>query len=187
MRVVSAPPSSTRRASETISLSDIARTVPSGNSTAEWTQAEIRSLRGSARRASMTAIVASANSRTACTVRSAVWRSDPSGLYWPPSYIVTSDHSRHLGHRSRSKPSISAMTRAGSGAASACTTSHSPAPTTASMSSVTMPRTWSSCSFTERGVNFRATSRRLFWWSGSSLLIIDTSPTIRGREPCADE
>ena len=46
---------------------------------------------------------------------------------------------------------------------------------------------WSSCSLTDFGVNRRATSRRLFWCSGSSLLIDDTSPTIFGREPWLDE
>ena len=184
VRVVSAPPSSRRSASCTISSSSRARTVPSGNSTSLWAHTEMRSSRGSARRAAKRLL--RRDGELEDRVRWSGRRPDaamPSAVYWPPSYIVTSDHSRHLGQRSGSKPSSSPMTRAGSGAASDCTTSHSPRSMTASMSSFTTPRMWSSCSFTDFGVNRRATRRRLFWCNGSSLLIDDTSPTIFGREP----
>ena len=42
-------------------------------------------------------------------------RGDPSAVYWPPSYMVTSDHSRHLGQRSGSKPSMLADHARGKG------------------------------------------------------------------------
>ncbi|MCB9726260.1 MAG: hypothetical protein H6748_19585 [Spirochaetaceae bacterium] len=83
----------------------------------------------------------------------------PSDVCCPPAYIVISDHHRHFSHMCGGNLSHSLMIFAGSGEASDSTTSHSPRPITASISSVTIPRIRFSCRRTARGVKRDETSR----------------------------
>jgi len=92
----------------------------------------------------------------------------------------------HFGHSARSNPSSSAMTIAGSGAASSLTTSAVPFAAAAVISSVAMARTRSSCLRTARGEKRLDSSLRCCRCRGSSLLIIEALMSMSGRLPRAE-
>jgi hypothetical protein len=92
----------------------------------------------------------------------------------------------HFGHWARSKPSSSAMTIAGSGAAMLRTTSAWSPAIAAVISAAAMSRTRASCSRTARGENRPDSSLRCSWWRGSSRLIIEALISMRGRLPWAE-
>ena len=70
-------------------------------STSVVAHSEMRSPCGSARRWAMRSMVTAAKSIIAEIMRSLWPWGVPSGGFWPDSYMVTSDHSRTLGHSSR--------------------------------------------------------------------------------------
>ncbi len=137
----------------------------------------------SRRRASISPMKAATNSSMA-SGEPGGWRG--SSLRKPAELIVTSDHRRQSGHRERSKPSNSANTIEGSGAAISRTTSAVPFAAVAATSPATTSRTRSECRRTALGVNRPDTSRRCWPCRGSSRLIMDALISISGRLPRAE-
>ena len=151
-RLVSSPP---------IRISRLSWMIDSSSSRSPSISASHRMLTrsscgGSARRSAMTP---SWNSRNASIASMPAWRTSGGGSA-VVARIRSSDQRNRSSYDSGGKPSMSAMSSSGSGAAMSQTKSHSPFGATRSMISVQMRRIVASWSRTRRGVKPRLTSLR---------------------------